>query len=200
MSENQDRKVIPLKPKVKPKSRELLMSDLKSTAAGTMAFILLLVVSFNFSIFESTVEVEKQKKLQRGLASLSKTSEVDWKKNIESLNKEMIAQTAKRPTAADSLTFGHLAGKYSIVSDNGRVTQIKLNQATSEATLVRDRFEFIESYADAFAPGLSSIRKMSVQKNSQGRKEVYQVQTASGESTFKFQITNENQLLSLVVE
>jgi hypothetical protein len=144
--------------------------------------------------------VEKQKKLQRGLASLSQSTEVNWKKNIESLNKEMIAQTAKRPTAAESLTFGHLAGKYSIVSDNGRVTQIKLNQATSEATLVRDRFEFIESYADAFAPGLSSIRKMSVQKNAQGRKEVYQVQTASGESTFEFQITNENQLLSLVVE
>lgn len=204
MSDNQDRKVLPFKPKNGAsflKKNETLTTDLKGAAAGTMAFLLVLVVSFNFSIFQHDSEIQKQIKIKRGLASLSTQNQVtvDVKKSLETLNKEMITQIAKKPTATDSLTFGALAGHYSIISDNGRIKEIKLSDA-SQATLVRDRFEFIESNADALAPGLNSIRKVSVQKNSEGKKEVYEVQTPTGEAKFKFTIGNENQLLSLVVE
>lgn len=204
MSDNNDRKVLPFKPKNNGsflKRNEALSTDLKGAAAGTMAFLLVLVVSFNFSIFQHDSEIQKQIKIQRGLASLSNQTpvQVNVKKSLESLNKEMISQMAKKPTAADDLTFGALAGKYSIISDNGRIKEIKLSDA-SQATLIRDRFEFIESNADALAPGLNSIRKVSVQKTSDGKKEVYEVQTVDGEAKFKFQIGNENQLLSLVVE
>ncbi|MBY0386219.1 hypothetical protein K2X05_13765 [bacterium] len=204
MNENQDRKVLPFKPKNNAsllKKNETMATDLKGVAAGTMAFLLVLVVSFNFSIFQQGSEIKKQQKIQRSLASLSTKNQVpvDVKKSLENLNKEMITQIAKRPTATDDLAFGALAGKYSIVSDNGRIREIKVSDS-SQATLVRDRFEFIESNADALAPGLNSIRKVSVQKNSEGKKEVYEVQTPAGEAKFKFLIGNENQLLSLVVE
>lgn len=204
MSDNKDRKVLPFKPKNNAsflKKNETMATDLKGAAAGTMAFLLVLVVSFNFSIFQQNSEIQKQQKIKRGLASLSTNNQVqvDVKKSLESLKKEMITQVAKKPTATDDLTFGTLAGKYSIISDNGRIREIKVSDS-SQATLVRDRFEFIESNADALAPGLNSIRKVSVQKNGEGKKEVYEVQTPAGETKFKFLIGNENQLLSLVVE
>lgn len=204
MSENKEGKVIPFKPKSKKatyRDRETLATDLKTTAAGTMAFVLLLVVSFNFSVFQKESEVEKQMKIQRGLASLkTSTPQLDLQKNLANLQKEMIVQQAKKPTAADSLIFGPLAGKYSIITDHGLVKKISLNDASGEATLVRDRFEFIETNSAALAPGLNSIRKLSVQKSHDGKKEVYQVQTVNGESRFEFTIGQQNQLISLTVE
>lgn len=204
MGENKNgSNVIPFKPKTKPgaKRSESGSADLKGVTAGTMAFLMLLVVSFNFSLFQKEMEVEKHQKIQRGLASLSTTTpKVDFKKNFENLKKEMISEVAQKPTAADSLTFGPLAGKYSITTDNGRVTQITLNENSSGATMVRDRFEFIENNAAALAPGLNSIRKVSVRKQGQKKTEVYEVQTSAGHATFEFTMGKENQLLSLVVE
>ncbi len=204
MSEKREGKVIPFKAKgIQPtyKSREALATDLKTTAAGTMAFILLLVVSFNFSFFQKESEVEKQMKINRGLASLkTSTLQMDLQKNLATLHKEMIVQQAKKPTAADSLIFGPLAGKYSIITDHGLVKKISLNDTTGEATLVRDRLEFIETNSAALAPGLNSIRKVSVHKNPDGKKEIYQVQTVNGESRFEFTIGEQNQLISLTVE
>lgn len=204
MSENKEGKVIPFKAKsTQPtyKSRETLATDLKTTAAGTMAFILLLVVSFNFSFFQKESEVEKQIKINRGLASL-KTSmpQIDLQKNLATLQAEMVVKQAKKPSAADSLVFGPLAGKYSIITDHGLVKKISLNESSGEATLVRDRFEFIEANSAALAPGLNSIRKVSVQKNQDGKKEIYEVQTVNGESRFEFTIGQQNQLISLTVE
>jgi hypothetical protein len=199
--------VIPFKPKKKPgaKRSDAGGADLKGVTAGTMAFLMLLVVSFNFSLFQKEMEVEKQQKIQRGLASLSPVPVNDFKKDFEKLNKEIIANemvtaVAQKPTAADSLTFGPLAGKYSITTDNGRVTQITLNTESVNATTVRDRFEFIEANAAALAPGLNSIRKVSVRKQGQKKTEVYDVQTTAGHATFEFTMGKENQLLSLVVE
>ncbi len=204
MSENKNNSnVLPFKPKKKPgaKRSESGATDLKAVTAGTMAFLMLLVVSFNFSLFQKELEVEKHQKLQRGLASLSPAiPKIDMKKNFENLNKEMITEVAQRPTAADSLTFGPLAGKYSITTDNGRVTHITLNSNSVGATLIRDRFEFIETNAAALAPGLNSIRKVSVRKNGQKKTEVYEVQTSAGHATFEFTMGKENQLISLVVD
>ena len=203
MSENKNNSnVLPFKPKKKPgaKRHDAGAADLKGVTAGTMAFLMLLVVSFNFSLFQKEMEVEKQQKIQRGLASLSPVPKTDNLKTFENLNKELITEVAQRPTAADSLTFGPLAGKYSITTDNGRVTQITLNANSNGATMVRDRFEFIESNAAALAPGLNSIRKVSVRKQGQKKTEVYEVQTAAGHATFEFTMGKENQLLSLVVD
>ena len=202
MGENKNNSnVIPFKPKKKPGARQDAgAADLKGVTAGTMAFLMLLVVSFNFSLFQKEMEVEKQQKIQRGLASLSPVPKTDHKKTFENLNKELITEVAQKPTAADSLTFGPLAGKYSIITDNGRVTQITLNSNSNGATMVRDRFEFIENNAAALAPGLNSIRKVSVHKQGQKKTEVYEVQTSAGHATFEFTMGKENQLLSLVVE
>jgi flagellar hook-basal body complex protein FliE len=202
MSDNKNNSnVLPFKPKKNPGAKNNTAgTDLKGVTAGTMAFLLLLVVSFNFSLFQKEMEVEKQQKIQRGLASLSPVAKTDTKSQFEQLNKKMITEVAQRPTAADSLTFGPLAGKYSIVTDNGRVTQITLNSNSNGATMVRDRFEFIENNAAALAPGLNSIRKVSVRKSGQKKTEVYEVQTSAGHATFEFTMGKENQLLSLVVD
>jgi hypothetical protein len=193
--------VLPFESKKKPsaKRHETGVSDLKGVTAGTMAFLMLLVVSFNFSLFQKEMEVEKQQKIQRGLASLSPVPKTDHLNTLENLSKDLIAEVAQQPTAADSLTFGSLAGKYSITLENGRVTHITLNSTSSGATLVRDRFEFIENNAAALAPGLNSIRKVSVRKEGQKKTEVYEVQTTTGRATFEFIMGKENQLLSLVV-
>jgi hypothetical protein len=195
-----DRKVIPLKLKNKPKMQEPAATDLKTAAAGSMAFVLLLVAGFNFSVFQAQNAAEKQNNLERSLASLDENKEHQWTKNLEQINKEMITQASHRPSASDSLGFGLLAGKYSIVSESGRVKEIRLTDISKSATVIRDRFEFIESYSAALAPGLNSIRKVSVKKTEKGKTEVYMVQSATGESKMEFTIGQQNQLLSLTIE
>lgn len=200
MSEEKDRKVIPLKLKQRaPTRRDILATDLKATAAGAMAFVLLLVVSFNFSVFQKDTEVQRRTKLARGLASLSKQEDVQ-PTAIPEIKREMVVQMAQRPSATESLVFGPLAGKYSIVTDHGYVKKIALNENSEQATQVSDRLEFIETHSSALVPGLSSIRKLSVQKSPEGKKEVYEVKSQAGESRIEFTIGQQNQLISLTVE
>ncbi len=202
--QEKDRNVIPFKG---PHTEAQKARDAKAaTAMGTMGFVMLLIGGLNFTIFQAQNENTRQEKLQRSLASTMPQEEVQqpaptpWKQDLQKLNREIITQQAQKPTIADSMAFGSLAGHYDIKTENGHVKEIRLSRSSKVASIIRDRFEFIETFASALAPGLSSIRKDSVVRTAKRKKEVYLVNSAQGESRIEFTMDKNNQLLSLTVD
>ena len=196
-----DRKVIPIRPQRK-NSAESARELRAATAAGSLGFVMLLIAGLNFSLFQAHNDEVIAEKVQRSLASLPAAKvQPQWTQDLQKINKEMITQQAQKPSVTDTMVFGSLAGHYDIKTENGRVKEIRLSSASSkDASIVRDRLEFIESFSSALAPGLSSVRKDSVAKNSKNKKEVYVVNSAEGESRFEFTMDRTNHLISLTVE
>ena len=204
-----DRKVIPFKG---PHTEALKAREIKAaTAMGTMGFVLLLIAGLNISLFQVQNENIQQEKIQRSLASTMpqehtqrlaspQPAPTPWKHDLQKINKEIITQEAQKPSMTDSMAFGSLAGHYDIKTENGHVKEIRLSPSSKVASIIRDRFEFIENFASALAPGLSSIRKDSVVRTKNNKKEVYLVNSAQGESRIEFTMDKNNQLLSLTVD
>lgn len=203
-SQGKDQNVIPFKG---PHTEAQKIRDVKAaTAMGTIGFVLLLIGGLNFSLFQAQNEKIRQEKLQRSLASTMPQEEIKqsaltpWKHDLQKLNQEIITQQAQKPTTTDNMAFGSLAGHYDIKTENGHIKEIRLSPSSKVASTIRDRFEFIETFAAALAPGLSSIRRDSVVRTKKSKKEVYLVNSAQGESRIEFTMDKKNQLLSLTVD
>lgn len=198
-----ERKVIPLNAKFKKQMVRTTPNDLRAAAAGTIALILFLMVGFNFSFFDSKRDQQAQisSRVQRSIASVPSVVEPQWQRSLTQLKKEMVTQTAPKPSAIDSLNFGLLEGKYSMQLRGGRITQISLAPLHNvEPKSLGDRLRFIQQYAVAFAPDFKSAEKMRIEKSDEGVKEVYKVVTSRGAQTFEFMIDDQDRLLSLDVK
>ncbi|MBY0316764.1 MAG: hypothetical protein K2Q26_14680 [Bdellovibrionales bacterium] len=194
-----DRKVIPLKTKYKKSLVSTTPNDVRAAATATLAFTLFLMVGLNSSLFSGSKEPQTN---LRGIASVSKGVETEWRENIEKLNsKEMVVESAKRPSPMDSLSFGLLEGKYSMKVQGGRITQIEFdrNEKHQPKTL-QDRIQFIHKFADVFVPGFKVAQKAGIEKVDTGFRETYRVDSAWGETWFDFQLDDQKRLISLEVK
>lgn len=198
-----DRKVIPLNAKFKKQSVKTTPNDLRAAATATIAFMLFLMVGFNFSMFQVDREeqIAKASSRARGIASVPKNIEPAWQKNLAQMNPSMISHSARKPTALEALSFGSLEGKYAMRIDGGRITQIELSDMDrAQPKVLSDRISFIQKNALALAPGFKAAEKVRVEASDIGTKEIYKVQTASGFKTFEFQIDGQDRFISLDIK
>ena len=196
-----DRKVIPLKTKYKKHLISTTPNDVRAAATATLGFILFIMVGLNFSFFHADPGVDKSVG-GRSIASVPPVIETEWRHNIEKLNaKEISAETAKKPSSIDSLTFGLLEGKYSMKVDGGRVTQIEFSHHEAhQPQALQDRLQFIQKYADAFVPGFKLAQKSGIEKVEGGFKETYRVESSWGETKFDFHLDEQKRLILLEVK
>jgi len=194
-----ERKVIPLNAKFKSNTIAATPGDVRAAATGTVAFILLLMVGFNFSMFEvkRSKQLELNQRMQRGIASVPRVIEPQWRRNLDKMDASMVSKSAARPTLVDTLNFGVFEGNYSLKIEDGKVTNIAFANDKSEPKTVNDRMGFIQKYAGAFAADFKAIEKMRVEKSQAGFKETYKVDTAQGSRVFEVEIDGQNRLLSL---
>lgn len=177
-------------------------NDVRAAATATIALVLFLMVGLNSRMFnaQENLQVESKEGFQRGIASVPKMIEPQWRKNLSGLNKDMIAQSAHKPTPIESLNFGILEGKYAMQVQGGRVTLIEFADAHNmNPKFLQDRMGFIQQFSTTLAPNLKSIEKLSYAKSGEGYKEVFKVM-ADEELYFEFQLDDKNRLLSLKIK
>jgi hypothetical protein len=198
-----ERKVIPLNAKYKKQLLTTTPNDLRAAATGTIAFLLFLMVGFNYNMFEvkRTEQVAMNQKMERGIASVPKLMDPQWQRSLSHMNKDMIAQAGHKPTALESLNFGILEGKYAMRLEGGRLMQIELSDIDKDQPKVlSDRMSFIQEYAKALAPGFKSVEKMRIEASAVGTKETYKVDTAQGTRYFEFQLDGQKRFISLDIK
>lgn len=197
-----DRKVIPFKKQFKKQMVKTTPNDLRAAATGTLAFILLLMVGVNFQLFETdnNQQAQRLQKTERGLASVPKVLNPQWKKNSLSDDSQEPIVDGQRPSPIDKLTYGYLKGNYSFTVENGIVRNIHfLNSKNSNPQVVQNRQLFIEEHGRAFVPDLKSIGSSQVEATSDGYKESFVVKTASATQIIDIYMSKNNELLKITV-
>jgi hypothetical protein len=197
-----DRKVIPFTGKYKrmPNAKN---QEMRATAAVSIIFMMFLVMSFNFSMFEAKYfgQPKGSSEVLRGIASVPKAFEPQWKKNLSQVNKNMILETSRRPTAIENLNFGILEGKYSLKIEDGRVRNIEFSRAENVfPKALKNRGEFISDFASAFVVGFRSANRVGSEVEPTGVREIYKVMSEKGESIFEFHLDEQQRLVSLNIK
>lgn len=178
-------------------------NDLRAAATGTLAFILLLMVGFNFQIFEGSNEAQasRSQNMQRGLASVPKVLEPQWKKSLSELGSKEIVGQGSRPSAVDNLTYGYLKGNYSFTVEKGVVKNIQFSNSTeAQPQVVNNRQKFINDYASAIVPNLEGIMSSKREMTNGGFKEIFNIKTSTSTKTVEFQLDKDNGLLGITVQ
>lgn len=198
-----ERKVIPFKKPFKKQLISTTPNDVRAAATGTIAFILLLMVGFNFKMFDgsATEKADRTVSMQRGIASVPKVLEPQWKKSLSDLGEKEIVSQNSRPSTIDDLTYGYLKGNYSFTVEKGTLKNIQFSKDSSAAPqVVSNRQKFISDYASALAPEMQSIVSSKRETVSGGYREVYSVKTATSTKTVEFQLDANNGLLGITVQ
>lgn len=199
-----DRKIIPFKKKFKKKLVSTSPNDMRAAATATLGFILFIMIGVNSAYFSKIVgsESEFQANVERGLASVPKVMETQWKQNLKAIAKEGVneKQIARQPSTIDQLNFGMLQGQYSLQVKDGHVVSIRLNPDHAEGKVLTDRLDFIHNYAEVLAPGLKLAKKISTETEVHGFKESYQIEGANGSQTMSFHLDNQQRLISVDVK
>lgn len=198
-----ERKVIPFKKPFKKQMVRTTPNDMRAAATGTLAFILLLMVGFNFRVFEGSNEAQanRAQNMQRGLASVPKVLEPQWKKSLSELGDKEIVSQGNRPSAVDNLTYGYLKGNYSFTVEKGIVKNIQFaNASESQPQVVSNRNKFINDYASAIVPDMKSIVSSKREAIDGGYREIYNIQTATATKTVEFKMDKNNGLLGITVQ
>lgn len=198
-----ERKVIPFKKPFKKQLVKTTPNDLRAAATGTIAFILLLMVGLNFQIFEGSKEAQasRQMSMNRGLASVPKVLEPQWKKSLSELGEKEIVAKGTRPSAIDSLTYGYLKGNYSFTVEKGVVKNIQFtNSSESQPQVVSNTQKFLQDYSSAIVPKLDGILNSKREATDAGFKEVYSIQSEGSTKTVEFQLDKNNGLLGITVQ
>lgn len=200
---NNERKVIPFRKPFKKNLVRTTPNDLRAAATGTLAFILLLMVGFNFQMFDGTSEAQakRDQRVQRGLASVPKVLEPQWKKSLSELGKKEIVNKGNRPSAIDNLTYGYLKGNYSFTVEKGAVKSIQFsNSSDSQPQVLGNRQKFISDYAQALTPDFQSIVSSKREASDGGFREIYNIKTSSETKTVELQLDKNNGLLGVSVQ
>lgn len=200
---NDERKVIPLGKAFKKNLVSTTPNDLRAAATGTMAFILLLMVGFNFHVFESpSLQVQQQtQKAQRGLASVPQVLAPQWKKSLKDLHQNEIKVQAQRPSAVDGLTYGYLKGQYILTMENGLVKAIQLSSTSQmQPTAINDSQKFMNEYGQTLVPEMKSILSSKRESTSAGFKEVFRIETEKVQKNIVLSLDHNNGLLGITVE
>lgn len=200
---NDERKVIPFGKAFKKNLVSTTPNDLRAAATGTMAFILLLMVGFNFHVFESpSLQVQQQtQKAQRGLASVPQVLAPQWKKSLKDLHQSEIKVQAQRPSAVDGLTYGYLKGQYILTMENGLVKAIQLSSTSQmQPTAINDSQKFMNEYGQTLVPEMKSILSSKRESTSAGFKEVFRIETEKVQKNIVLSLDHNNGLLGITVE
>lgn len=198
-----DRKVIPFTGKYKKALTRTTPNDLRAAATGTLGFILLLMIGLNFSLFETKTfdQDSLNKNVRRGIASVPKVFEPQWKRNISGEAESIHLKPARKPSPLDNLNFGLLEGKYSVHIEKGHVVNINFSESTDvNPTPLSDRAQFIKEYSPVFISEFQSAAKIGSEQVGNGYKETYRVKSKKGESIFEFHLDQNNRLMSLSVK
>lgn len=198
-----ERKVIPFTKPFKKNLVRTTPNDLRAAATGTIAFILLLMVGFNFQMFQgpNDQQASRTASAHRGLASVPKVLAPQWKKSLSELGQKEIVQKGNRPSAVDNLTFGYLKGNYAFTVEKGVVKNIQFsNVSEAQPQVVGDRQKFINDYAQALAPNLVGITSSKRESSENGYREIYSVKTSTATKTVEFQLDKNNGLLGITVQ
>lgn len=198
-----DKKVIPFNKPFKKQLVKTTPNDMRAAATGTIAFILLLMVGFNFQVFENTT-IEKQEraqKLQRGLASVPRMLEPQWKKSLKNLNQKEITTRAEKPSDLDRLTYGELKGDYSFTIQNGVVKNIHFtNVSSSKPHVLIDSGDFFGKHGRALVPSFESIISSIRAPTTEGFKEVFTIKAGHETKTVEFSLDRNNGLMDIAVQ
>ncbi|MCB9072740.1 MAG: hypothetical protein H6623_03895 [Bdellovibrionaceae bacterium] len=196
-----DRKVIPINSKFKKQVIKTTPNDLRAAATGTLAFILLLMVGFNFQIFETNnQELAGGNVSQRGLASIHKSMDPQWTKSLSQLGSQNIRYKGHRPSTLESLTYGYLQGNYSFNVEKGLVTNIQYSHdGQGQPQKMLNGAQFIKQYADVLVPQYVGISGSKREVLPGGIKETYTLKTASDEKAIEFQLDRNNGLMAVTV-
>lgn len=199
---NKERKVIPFRKPFKKNLVRTTPNDLRAAATGTLAFILLLMVGFNFQMFDGTsdAQAKRDQSVQRGLASVPKVLEPQWKKSLSELGKKEIMIKGNRPSAIDNLTYGYLKGNYSFTVEKGAVKNIQFSSNDAQPQVLASRQKFINDYAQAFAPNFESIISSKRESKENGFREIYNIKTATETKTVVFQLDRNDALIGVTVQ
>ncbi len=197
-----ERKVIPFTKPFKKNLVRTSINDVRAAATGTIAFILLMMVGFNFQMFQgSNVTEANATQSQRGLASVPKVLAPQWKKSLSELGQKEMVQKASRPSAIDSLTYGYLKGNYSFTVEKGAVKSIHFSNASeAQPQVVGDRQKFINDHASAIAPDLQSISSAQREVSEKGVREIYNLKTSTATKTVVFELDKNNGLIGIAVQ
>jgi hypothetical protein len=197
-----DRKVIPFRKKFKTHSVKTTPNDLRAAATGTLALILLLMVGFNFRVFESSPQVQANMptSAQRGLASVPQVMEPQWKKSLSELGAKSIHAKAQKPSALDRLTYGYLQGNYAFTVDKGVVTNIRFSDSSEgNPQKMASGAQFIQQFSDVLVPQFVGISTSKREATSTGFKEIYNLKTQSSEKIIELDLDQNNGLLGVAV-
>ena len=146
-SMSDDRKVIELNVEQKQNTVEASPGDLKTAVAGSIALVLFIMTGVNFSLFDDASHIDDS---QRGIASIQNTVAPKWKKSLSQINKGMVSDVARKPSAVDDLSYGDLEGRYALKIRGGQVTSIEFAEQ-GEPKALTDRTEFLQRHASVFA-------------------------------------------------
>lgn len=197
------RKVIPFTKPFKKTLVRTTPNDMRAAATGTIAFILLLMVGLNFQIFEGSAETQanRQQRMNRGLASVPKVLEPQWKKSLSELGSKEIVSQGSRPSAIDNLTYGYLKGNYSFTVEKGVVKHIQFSNVTeAQPQVVSSTQKFLSDYSSAIVPNLESILSSKREVSDAGIKEIYNIKSEGATKIVEFQLDKNNGLLGITVQ
>jgi hypothetical protein len=196
-----DRKVIPFTGKYK-KPPGYKQEELRKATTIGLVFMMFMMMAFNFSMFEAKLfQKDESASVLRGIASVPKAFEPQWKKNLSEINDKMISESARKPTAVENLNFGVLEGKYTLKVLDGHVIQIDFAKLENrEPHLLQDRSRFVSEYASAFMVGFRFIDRLATIKDAEGTKETFRVRSDKGESIFEFHLDPQDRFVSLSVK
>jgi hypothetical protein len=147
--------------------------DTKLMVSTSLLSVLVFATIANSSMFSSHVnsaDLASSGVIQssRAIASVQ-TGTSNWEDRIaqslsaKSMNDE--SQLGRRPSTLDQLTFGMLEGKYAVQSENGKIQEIHLADATSSPKVITNLNSFLNDNKALLLP--AQVAKAELQASQQ---------------------------------
>ncbi len=209
-------RMVPREEKSKSKNLKLRldMEQAKIVVSTSLISVVLLVTLANNAMFETkpstahaVTMASTTENCDRCIASVSTgTSDGEDRvvKQVASVSLNETATKGHKPSEIETLAYGLLEGKYSLRTENGKLSELQFTQDAAANELpktITDRAAFLTEHRMMLSVGFDHVIKVS-ESNQDGKKvETYELQNAMGMPLARvdFQLDQDNRLLSMRV-